>query len=1100
MLKYLLIFILLAVGANAADYNILVTNDDNVEILTIILDGVNYFFGIENTVNEGALRYQSMVKFVLVIGTVWALIQLTMASMSGNSAAGLKHYFMYLFMVFVVALLIYGPRSSILIQTPNNTQYAISEDVPFLFAFTLSMFTTLQYELSDITESAFNVPDASDNFLSGGSGGLGYFGGQIMLSKSSRFATFSAGNNNNLLSNKYSAFTRDCVILPELAKTTSLLNDVMHSNNIKGNISPVLLGNTTELITYNGVTGTCGDFWSGSPTMYGAGFINLEDSINSFENNVTNTSNLGKVGSALAYFGALMDNTTAISNAAAVKEQATQAVLSNEFRSVFAKMGIAGEVSADGAAQTMAEMQLTGISTGLFVAEQLPRAGFLLFALMVSATPFLLAFAMFPGSSSILINFIRTLLWISLWEPMGNILGIFQDYHFSKILTENGYTTLNNIVSMTPDNLVNISSEAAALAGIAGGMFVAIQGLSWMLITGSGQMIGNLMSSSAASFQRLASPDTQMETRTDMQEAALMSKELGRSVSLREKYAFNSAIKAGVNSGTTAGYMGSHGDTPGAASSISRAVNMATVVKQSASIGAADVLKTATTASNVGRTLSEQKTQTDMQASGNLNNMSVHEKNNVAKLHANKHALQDSKTINKTANHNGTSGKDAVEAITNTNALKATADVIGTINEVAASGGEPSHFENTASIAQDRGSYNKAVANRIQKELARDPNSLDDKNKLKSEVTVGADFERSKHRNEITSNFSKLHDKKTQLDGQLDAVQTRLRQDSENFLKSDKTLTGDEMKRHEADIKKESSLINTLNGMRDTYNVAKMAFDGVTNQDTTIGQMQNVQTSEQQGKLSADSNITANANKSGQITQSKTVGYHNALPNDGESIREVMQRTGEMQGTRDMGDQKAAAFQALTKTERFLNNFAEEDRSRAMEVLEDFGYIRGGDAAVNSTAVDKVSDAMKYSVNSNGYESTGITDVYGDTITLKANSQNDIRVGTKTDVGSPITGGVIEGWEAATGRNFENDVSGDNLKYVAAAGAVSNFAEKFAQGFAVKSAVKRFTNSAKSTKSGPSDPTDGLGPNSMDFTEQFHNARRGGGNEKYPLN
>lgn len=602
MFRILFLLFFASVAAYATTYNIVVTNDEHVEILEIIIEGINYFFGIDNAANGGAERYLSMVKFVLVTGTLWALIQLMMASIGGNGAAGFKHYFMYLFLVFTVAILIYGPRSSVLIQTRDGSAYGTATDVPMIFAFTLSMFTTLQFELSDITENAFNVPDPTDNFASGGAGGLGYYGGQINVSKIPEDATFSAQNNTRELASKYSSFMRDCVILPTLSSPggDTRMQGLLDDTNIKGNIAPTVTGFPSELVEYDGRTGTCDEFWSGG-TAFGAGFIGLQQSITNFENNITATSKIGRIGSALAYFGAVMNNNNAINNASAVKASVTQAVLSNEFRSVFAKMGVAGQVASDGAAQTMADMQINGISTGLFVAEQLPRAAFLLFAVMVAATPFLLAFAMFPGSFSILLNFLKTLLWISLWVPMANILGVFQDFHFAKILLENNYTTVNDIVAMTPDNLINISSEAAALAGLAGGLFVAVQGLSWMLITGSGQMIGNLMSATASSFQRFSSADAQLQTRGDMQEAALMTEQLGKNVSVREKYSYGASMQAAQNAGSMSGMMAAHGTSQvGAASSVATASAVRTTLDQSASISSAQTIGGVENANNIG--------------------------------------------------------------------------------------------------------------------------------------------------------------------------------------------------------------------------------------------------------------------------------------------------------------------------------------------------------------------------------------------------------------------------------------------------------------------------------------------------------------------
>ena len=729
MFKILLLITLASISAYADTYNIVVTNDDHVDILVLILEGLNYFFGLENTVNTGALRYLSIVYFVLVIGTVWALVQLAMSAMAGQAAAGFKHYFMYIFMVFTIALLMYGPRSSVLVQTRDGSSYGTSTDIPTFFAFTLSMFTELRLELSDLTETAFNVPDPTDNFKSGGSGGFGYFGGELEMSKASISARFTNENNGSTIAPMYSAFIRDCVVLPSYAQVggMSKMNGTLNSTSIKGNIAPTATGYANELVNFDGVTGSCGDFWSGA-TWGGSAFVNLQTLITNFENNISTSSSLGKLGSALAYFGAITENNTAINNAASVKAAATQAVLSNEFRSVFAKMGIAGEVASDGAAQTMANSQIEGISTGLYVAEQLPRAAFLLFALMISAVPFLFAFAMFPGSFAILLNFLKTLLWISLWEPMANILGLFQDFYFAKLLKENGYTTLNDIIAVTPDNIINISSEAAALAGMAGVMFVAIQGLSWMLITGSGQMIGNLMSSTGQTFQRYSNADAQLETRTDMKEAALMSKEMGRHVSLREKHAYAATMRAAGIAGKMTGFMKAHGtNNAGAGFSMTHTDSTNMAFQQANSIGGAEAVTEAyekngtldtkeiskvastnagkkigtelgvhntlgnsTAAKDVHTELSAHKERINASIASDLDNMDAPEKTAVAELTASKSAAIPLKTLEKIQKDQGGSLDQVKDSVVNAEALKGAVSTTKILSESAGAKGDQS--------------------------------------------------------------------------------------------------------------------------------------------------------------------------------------------------------------------------------------------------------------------------------------------------------------------------------------------------------------------------------------------------------------------------
>ena len=463
-----------------------------------------------------------------------------------------------------------------------------------------------------LSQIAYDLPEPSDNVFVGGPEGLGYVGGQTTLAGMYKNAQFSWYKNGETLSSMWSHYVRDCFLLPASSSVggESTLNKVLRSEDLATDIAPTTTGYGPEFIQYDGHIKTCQEFWSND----------LHNELLAFTGDINTSKKYLELGSALGYYGALIDNTTAMSSASELKGAVTQAVLSNEFSTTFKAMGIAGQVMADGAAQATADIQLNGISTGLYMAEQLPMVAFIVFLLMVAAFPFILAFALLPGSLSTLANYSKTLLWVSLWEPMGNILGVFQDYRFIELAKSLNFASSGSgEMIISPYNLINISSEAATMAGIAGFMFLAVQGLSWMLITGSGQMMGNLMSQFGGAFSHRANADAQLQTRSEMASNNMLSAEMGEQISMREMYQYNAMAQAGAMAGGSAGGMMAYGrDSLSAAKSMAHASSVKAAFGHGQDIGMTRELGTGATAAATGRRTAIQSTAATLERSQRL--------------------------------------------------------------------------------------------------------------------------------------------------------------------------------------------------------------------------------------------------------------------------------------------------------------------------------------------------------------------------------------------------------------------------------------------------------------------------------------------------
>lgn len=1123
--KLLLFLAVLAVGAHAApDYYIVVSSDDQVKILDHIIDAINYFFDINAAINEGALTYKSLLKFVVLLGVLYATVRLAVSAMTGSAGAGFKHYVIYLFSIVFVLIIIYGPKSTVLIQTQDGTAYASQREVPQLFAFSLSLFTTLKKTLNDLSEVAFDIPDPTDNYSSGGAAGLGYVGMQTTLARAFEIATFFREADVELKS-MYPAYLRDCVILPAI--TTSGITTVekmLHSSSLKSKISPSETGFGDSLITWNNGVASCSDFWDGGPeaqTQFGSDFKGLNAEIYRFEtNSTTQSENYRKLGSALAYSGAVIEDSNAIANASAVQESITQAVLSNEFKTTFSAMGIAGEVMADGAAQANADVQLNGISTGMYMSTMLPTVSFIAFALMVAVTPFTIAFALLPGALSVLINFLRTLLWVSLWEPMANIVGIFLDYYFAELLQQNGFNTVNGVLAIDPSNFINIGSEAATIAGIAGGLYVAVQGLSWMLLTGSGQMLGNLMNGMATSFQNRANAAAQLATQNDLKETDLLSEEMGRIISQREKYAYQTNTQAATSAAEISGRMHAFGRSGASPfSSMTHSGSVSNALNHGTGIGMTNEIGTGANAAKIGY-----KTGTG-QGAQTVEHMSGHTTESMRDLGKTKGAQQwgsDHGTTDEYRNNNGVidTGMAGSTAYTMTkyaekgakanaasvgkmsngeqnmmtefnakmqheapiNALKVGAAAHGTSTQnwadqvvtdkttmdassqtnarqqIQEHGGRRSFIRDSQTLTKDRSNLDKHNAHRIQSELRANPGAVDAKNEQQSEITTGQMFERAKHRARVLENNHRLKGERRALFREFDAVQKELGEFSKKIVDGEPSdiLNKEEMARREELIQQEAKMEIQLDSYNEAIALSDKAVAGVTNQDVTLGTSANNTVAAQSGVLNADIDATRHAYERGGMNQSREAALLEKIATMGVDHNRHGIYTGTKEAMQAVGDQKAQELQSQTKFRQIMQTLQPENRQRAMEIMEDFGYIEGGDPAVNAVAMDSFSNAMEMTVRADGATRRVTLDTDFNAETVKVDSQDSVSMGHKVDTGQAATAAIAEGVEAYSGQKV-GDYNRDQLKVLAVGGDAGTIVGKFGSGLVTKAATKKVT-------------------------------------------
>jgi uncharacterized protein YeaO (DUF488 family) len=125
------------------------------------------------------------------------------------------------------------------------------------------------------------------------------------------------------------------------------------------------------------------------------------------------------------------------------------------------------------------------------------------------------------GGLKVLAQYAKTLIWIELWTPTAAILHMFVSIQAEEKL-KNMYNTNTGITLM---NSVDMLSETTTLASVGAMLYVSVPAITWLMITGSGQMLGNVMSGAASSFgSQLAKDQSGIEQAKDLQRQKINQK------------------------------------------------------------------------------------------------------------------------------------------------------------------------------------------------------------------------------------------------------------------------------------------------------------------------------------------------------------------------------------------------------------------------------------------------------------------------------------------------------------------------------------------------------------------------------------------------
>lgn len=379
-------------------------------------------------------------------------------------------------------------------------------NVPWLWAWIMTSINDVGHSLTNFANIAFGSETANNtranyvDFLQASSGIL-----------STKLSDFSSDLQNTGLDTSLESalmiIQRDCVLMP--ASKTSYLMSQDDLNNLVGTTGDIYrtLDNYISygnLISYknptdkqgvvkatnfqvdgvepknflariNGDFLTCGRLWDGIKTF-----------IQNLDNNQSAVckKDLYKVlnGSNMSVF----TGRTELPPTPETSNIILQAAMMNQV--INNKSTLPAEIQyASG--KSMAQIAINSAGTGFYMAKMMPYLQMTLRAILYAFIPFVFLVIILPGGIRVLASFIKTLLWVELWMPVAALLNMFIMTQISE-----KFAVAYQTQGLNAFNAYSVYSDAFMMAGVAGYLYAAIPAITWMILTGSAAMIGNITS------------------------------------------------------------------------------------------------------------------------------------------------------------------------------------------------------------------------------------------------------------------------------------------------------------------------------------------------------------------------------------------------------------------------------------------------------------------------------------------------------------------------------------------------------------------------------------------------------------------------------
>ena len=521
------------------------------------------FGGAQNNNNSTYKTYTGLLKLVFVLSSFFIFANGVVKIFSGGETAAksaLGDYIRYLLIGFTLLFVLYSWKDSIQISTDNpdtfcsdqqSAEGAHTDDVidnfPGLLAFTFTFINKVGLKTSNIVQTVYG---STTEFQT--SKNYGYMGALKSNMKVLNVDINDIHYNQNDsgsdaarvdLGNRYEALISKCIFIPftSCSAGTSRAVQIKNSKDIFDALAD-LYKNNPEIcngtkardykLQYGGETIKCGDFWD-----------NVKKTTTSWKNKLAcGVPDVTKGGISL------FSKDLSTPQVSDLQSVALQVGLVGQMQKTYSQLGLGINGIGYAAGKTRTEFLQTSLASGAYMSQMLPLLQMVIRALLYAFFPFVFIVVLLPGGLDVLKQYFQTILWVELWTPTAGILNMFMlDYAQGRLQQQYG----NNGINF--NNITYYLSNDSIIAGIAGYLYISVPALTWLILKGSGQMLGNIAGAIGAGMSKNIQTQSMNQDAAEMKKYEEFNKNTPGYVSMAEMSHYEAIQKGAIAGGALAG-------------------------------------------------------------------------------------------------------------------------------------------------------------------------------------------------------------------------------------------------------------------------------------------------------------------------------------------------------------------------------------------------------------------------------------------------------------------------------------------------------------------------------------------------------------------
>ncbi len=535
MKKILAVLLMLFIPMVAfADYTFKVENTEMVDAYFNVFNAIAMIFSTQS--------YLDLLRLVFLVGGFFVFLGAILAGFGAEQGAGgaIKKYASYTIGGFIILSVVFSGKTTLWVQTDNLPGYCSSaspttgtaiDNVPEKLAWIFVSMNQGGRELTRMAEMAFSTPSSAGSTSMADNGG---FIGSLKSSQNLLNVDFSkismkqdpstgkkAFDTNRALSKVFS----ECIYIPYSAKGTDgqeKIDEFASSTNTEQFLDNLFAGavtvggiNTRDYtLEWFGETWTCGGFYD---ALLKPSLVDVKSQL---------TCSLDGTAGSLQVLTQLKD-----APISTYEDSAMQAGMVNQIQGTTSMMGVGISGIGYATGKTKAEFYQSSMATGSYMAEMLPFLQMTVRAILYAFFPFVFIVIMLPGGFQVAKQYLQTLLWVELWSPTAAIVNMFIVKQAEAKIGGKIYQADGGI---TASNSLDMLSTASTISGIAGYLYAMVPALTWLILKGSGDILGNVAGAMGAKMASNITSDSMSSDQQKMSEKEAMSEKLGRAVSYGE--------------------------------------------------------------------------------------------------------------------------------------------------------------------------------------------------------------------------------------------------------------------------------------------------------------------------------------------------------------------------------------------------------------------------------------------------------------------------------------------------------------------------------------------------------------------------------------